>query len=86
MRQLLHGSARTTGAERRAIQDSQESIAKLAKRYGLNPKTVAKCKKRDHVCDAPMAPKNPRSIVLSTHHRCLAQAYIIAHWMIVCPL
>jgi len=51
---------------RRAIQDNQESIAQLAKRYDLNPKTVAKCKKRKHVCDAPMAPKNQRSSVLST--------------------
>jgi hypothetical protein len=41
MGQLLHGSARTTAAVRRAIQHSQESIAKLAKRYDLNPKTDA---------------------------------------------
>ncbi len=33
MGQLLHGSARTTAAVRRTIQRSQESIAKLAKRY-----------------------------------------------------
>ena len=32
MGQILHGSARTTAAVRRAIQKSQESIAKLAKR------------------------------------------------------
>jgi len=30
MGQLLHGSARTTDAGRRAIQDSQESIVQLA--------------------------------------------------------
>jgi hypothetical protein len=30
MGQLLHGSARTTAAVRRAIQHSQESLAKLA--------------------------------------------------------
>ena len=30
MGQLLHGSARTTAALRRAIQHSQESLAKLA--------------------------------------------------------
>ena len=35
MGQILHGSARTTEAVRRAIQNSQESIAKLAKRYNL---------------------------------------------------
>ncbi|SFP98551.1 Sel1 repeat-containing protein [Nitrosomonas cryotolerans] len=42
MRQILHGSARTTAAVRRAIQDSQESLNVLAKRYAINPKTVAK--------------------------------------------
>ena len=46
MGQLLHGSARTTVAVRRAIQHSQASIARLAKHYALNPKTVAKWKKR----------------------------------------
>ena len=35
MGQLLHGSARTTKTVRRAIQNSQERIAKLAKRYNL---------------------------------------------------
>jgi len=40
----IHGSARTTEAFRRAIQDSQESIAKLAERHTLKPKIVAKCK------------------------------------------
>ena len=39
MGQLLHGSARTTAAVRRARQHSQESLAKLAARYDLNPKT-----------------------------------------------
>jgi hypothetical protein len=32
MGQLLHGSARTTAAVRRAIQQSQASLAKLAAR------------------------------------------------------
>ena len=42
MGQVLHASARTMAAVRRAIQDSQESLRSLAKRNGLNPKTVAK--------------------------------------------
>jgi transposase-like protein len=46
MGQILHGSARTTEAVRRAIQHSQESIRALAGRYGINPKTVAKWKRR----------------------------------------
>ena len=65
MRQLLHGSARTTAAVRHAIQQSQESIAKLAKHDDLNPKTVAKWKKQTQVCDAPMGPKPPRSTTLT---------------------
>jgi hypothetical protein len=32
MGQLLHGSARTTAAIRRALQQSQERLAKLAER------------------------------------------------------
>jgi translation initiation factor 2 gamma subunit (eIF-2gamma) len=43
MGQVLHGSATTTEAIRRAIQHSQESLRALAKRYGINPKTVAGC-------------------------------------------
>ncbi len=46
MGQVLHGCATTTEAVRRAIQHSQESLRKLARRYGINPKTVAKWKKR----------------------------------------
>jgi transposase InsO family protein len=75
MGQLLHGSARTTAAVRRAIQQSQESIAKLAKRYDLNPKTVAKWKKRSHVHDAPMGPKQCRSTVLTLEEEALVVAF-----------
>lgn len=65
MGQVLHSSATTTQAVRRAIQNSQESLRTLAKRYGINQKTVAKWKKRTSVDDLTTAPKNPRSSVLS---------------------
>jgi transposase InsO family protein len=39
MGQVLHGCATTTEAVRRAIQNSQESLRDLAKRYGINQKT-----------------------------------------------
>ena len=39
MGQVLHSSATTTQAVRRAIQNSQESLRTLAKRYGINQKT-----------------------------------------------
>jgi DNA-binding transcriptional regulator YhcF (GntR family) len=40
--QVFHGSATTMEAIRRAMQHSQESLRALAKRCGINPKTVAK--------------------------------------------
>src|SRR5215468_2636016 len=65
MGQILHGCATTTEAIRRAIQHSQESLRTLAKRYGINPKTVAKWRKRGSVAELPTGPKQPKSTVLS---------------------
>jgi DNA-binding transcriptional regulator YiaG len=53
MGQVLHGSARTTEAIRRALQHSQEGLRALARRYGVNQKTVAKWKRRTSVADLP---------------------------------
>lgn len=75
MAQVLHNSARTTEAVRRAIQASQASIRSLAKQYGVNPKTVAKWKLRADVQDAPMGPKEVRSTVLSTEEEALIVAF-----------
>jgi hypothetical protein len=61
MGQVLHGSATTTEAVRRAIQHSQESLRSLAKRYGVNPKTIAKWRVRTSVSDLPTGPRAPRS-------------------------
>ena len=65
MGQVLHGCARTTAAVRRALQHSQKSLNELAAHYGINPKTVAKWKKRGFANDAPMGPKEVRSTVLT---------------------
>lgn len=65
MGQVLHGSATTTEAVRRAIQHSQESPRALAKRYGINEKTVAKWKKRTSAADLPTGPREVHSTVLS---------------------
>ncbi len=75
MGQILHGSAKTTEAVRRAIQNSKESIAKLADRYALNPKTVSKWKKRTHLHDAKMGPKSPKSTVLSREEEAIIVAF-----------
>jgi transposase-like protein len=71
MGQILHDCATTTEAVRRAIQNSQKSIRTLAKQYNINPKTVAKWKKRAHVADAPMGPKQCHSTVLSDEEEAL---------------
>jgi len=73
--QLLHGSARTTAALRRTIQHSQESIARLAARYDLNAKTVAKWRKRTSVEDAKMGPRQPHSTVLTAEQEAIIVAF-----------
>jgi transposase InsO family protein len=75
MGQVLHGSATTTEAVRRAIQHSQESLRTLAGRYGINPKTVAKWKTRSSVADARMGPKEPSSTVLSREEEAVIVAF-----------
>ena len=75
MGQVLHGCASTTGAVRRAIQRSQESIRALARRHGVNPKTITKWKRRSSPADAPMGPKEPRSTVLSTEEEAIIVAF-----------
>jgi transposase-like protein len=75
MGQVLHGSAATTHAVRGAIQRSAATIAELSARYGVNPKTVAKWRKRDFVSDAPMGPKQRRSTVLSQEEEAMIVAF-----------
>lgn len=75
MGQILHGSATTTHAIRVAIQRLTASTAELSRAYGLNPKTVAKWRKRDSVDDARMGPKECRSTVLSQEEEALAVAF-----------
>ena len=75
MGQVLHGSATTTEAVRRAIQHSQASLRALAKRCGINQKTVAKWKKRSSVADLRTGPKEPRSTVLSAEEEAIIIAF-----------
>ena len=77
MGQILHGCATTTEAVGRAIQNSQESLRALAKRYGINQKTVAKWKQRETVADLPTGPKEAKSTVLSIEE----EAIIVAIWL-----
>ena len=75
MGQVLHGSATTTEAVRRAIQHSQASLRTLARRYGINQKTVAKWKKRTATADLPTGPKVARSTVLSIEEEAVIVAF-----------
>jgi hypothetical protein len=56
------------------LQRSQESFQSLAQRHGLNPKTVAKGRKRTTAQDAAMGPK-PASTVLRPEAEAAAVAF-----------
>ncbi|MGC1259273.1 MAG: IS481 family transposase, partial [Jannaschia helgolandensis] len=75
MGQVRHGSATTTYAVRAAIQRSQASIAGLSRELGINPKTVAKWRKRQTVEDQKTGPKEPRSTVLSAEEEAVVIAF-----------
>ncbi|GEO17908.1 transposase [Microvirga aerophila] len=75
MGQLLHGSATTIEAVRRAIQVGQESVRALARRYGISPTTVQKWRKRASLRDAPMGPKQIRSTVLTLEEEAMVVAF-----------
>ena len=47
----------------------------MSRTYAVNPKTIAKWKKRESVDDAPMGPKEPRSSVLTKEEEALALAF-----------
>src|SRR3712207_4554420 len=75
MGEVLHGSATTTEAVRRAIQAREESVRALARRYGISPTTVQKWRKRTTVADARMGPKQIRSTVLSIEEEAVIVAF-----------
>jgi transposase-like protein len=80
MGQVLHDGATTTAAIttaaiRRAIQHSQASLRALAKRYGVNPKPIAKWRKRSSVTDLPTGPTAPKSTVLSLEDEAVIVAF-----------
>jgi hypothetical protein len=53
----------------------QASLRALAKRYGINPNTVAKWKKRGSVADLPTGPKDAASTVLSVEEEAVIVAF-----------
>jgi len=75
MGQILHGRATTTIAVRKAIQESNESIKKLAAKYNINHNTVLKWKKRDSVVDIKPGPKSSGSTVLTKEEEAIIVAF-----------
>ena len=75
MGQILHGSATTTEAVRRAIQHSQASLRALAKRYGSTRRPSPSGRARTSVSDLPTGPKEPRSTVLSLEEEAVVVAF-----------
>jgi len=65
MGNIHHANAKTTVRIREEIQKSSETIAKLAERLSLNPKTVLYWKHAGRVTDKKSGPSNSRSLVLS---------------------
>jgi hypothetical protein len=74
-RSKTHSCATTTPRVRRAIQASEETNIVLAKRHGVNRKTIAKWKAREFVSDERMGPKNPRSTLLTLEDEAIILAY-----------
>jgi len=70
-----HGSATTTPSVREAIQASEEKNTVLAKRYGVDRKTIAKWKARKFSSDVRMGAKNPRSKFLTLDDEVIILAY-----------
>lgn len=75
MGQAHHGCATTAYAIRSAIQRSQASTAALSRELGINPKSVAKWRKRETVEDRKTGPKEPRSFVLSEAEEAIVVAF-----------
>jgi hypothetical protein len=74
-RRRTHSCATTTPSVRRAIQASEETNIVLAKRHGVNRKTIAKWKAREFISDERMGPKNPRSTLLTLEDEAIILAY-----------
>jgi AcrR family transcriptional regulator len=69
------GSKRTTAATRRAIQQSNEGIRSIARRYGVDPKTVAKWRRRVSTDDYKAGPRLLGSSVLAIEEEAMIVAF-----------
>ena len=75
MGQVRRGSATATHGVRAAIQRTQASLAQLSRELGINPKTVAKWRRRATGEDMKTGPKEPRSTVLTEEEEAAVVAF-----------
>ena len=64
-----------TEAVRPVLQHRQESLRALAKRHGINPKTVATGRQRTSTTDERTGPKEAGSTVLSLAEEAAIEAF-----------
>ena len=74
MGSLQHANARTTPRVRKEIQDSKESIAALAARLSLNPKTVTKWRDADGVEDGKSGPIDAKCTLTDAQQAIVCEA------------
>ena len=75
MGQIRHGIATTPHAVRAAIRRSQASLSALSRELGINPKTVAKWRKRTTVEDLKTGPKAPHPTILTEAEEAMVVAF-----------
>ena len=75
MGRVLHGSAATTGAIRRAVQRSGAGARAPVQRHAISPAAVRKRRRRQNTADPAMAPKKARSTALTPEQEAVAAAF-----------
>lgn len=73
MGNLLHRGAKTTPRIRKEIQDSDKSIAALARQYNLNPKTVSYWKNAGTTADKKSGPKTRVSVLSELEQQAICE-------------
>jgi transposase-like protein len=74
MGQILHKRATTTQRIRAEIQAAEGSLDKLAKRFGVNRKTINKWRSRDTVTDLPMGNGRANSVLSKEEEQIICKA------------
>ena len=88
MGQILHGERHDDRGSPSRDTTLSASLRALAKRYGINPKTVANGRSAGSVADLPIGPKVAASTVLSVEEEAVIVAFRRharrCRWMTAC--